>query len=134
MDRKRVKEQVKAIMESKTLTQAYMKTHNCSENTAKKHAYEMMKNPEIVAEIDKQLSLVKAVDVNKQSLVKLLTLVVMSWQNGTEKTADFLRAIELLSRLVPEFSDKHTIEHYQNMTDDQINSELSERLKKLGLS
>ena len=129
MDRKRVKEQVKAIMDSKTLTDAYMKTHNCTRETARKNAGNMLKNPAIAAELEKQMNLIKPIEVNKNNIIRMLTMVVQNWQQGEEKTTDFLRAIELLSRLVPEFSDKHTIETYQNMSEDELNKLLSERLK-----
>lgn len=134
MNRKKVKEQVKAIMDSKSLTEAYMKTHNCTENTAKKHAYRMLRNPEILAELEKQMDAVKPVDVNKTNLIKMLTMVIQNWQEGAEKTADFLRAVEILSRLVPEFSDKKSIEMYNNMDDKTLNDELKERFKRLGLN
>lgn len=131
MDRKRVKQQVNAIMDSKSLTEAYKKTHNCTDETAKKNAYLMLKNPDIIAELEKQLDNVKAININKANLIKMLTMVVQNWQSGAEKTSDFLRAVELLSRLVPEFSDKHSVEHYQNMSDADINKELTERLKQI---
>ena len=89
----------------------------------------MLKNPAIAAELEKQMNLIKPIEVNKNNIIRMLTMVVQNWQQGEEKTTDFLRAIELLSRLVPEFSDKHTIETYQNMSEDELNKLLSERLK-----
>lgn len=134
MNRKKVKEQVKAIMDSKSLTEAYMKTHNCSQDTAKKHAYRMLRNPEILAELEKQMDAVRPIDVNKTNLVKMLTMVIQNWQEGVEKTADFLRAVEILSRLVPDFSEKKSIETYTNLDDKALNDEITTRLKRMGLS
>lgn len=133
LTRKQVKLQANAIMESDTLKEAYKKTHNCSDNTASKHAWEMLRNPEIVAELEKQLATVKPLEINKVNLVKCLTLVIQSWQSGKEKTADFIRAVEILSRLVPEFSEKHSVEAYQSMTDEQIAKTLSDKLAVLRL-
>lgn len=134
VSKKVIKEQAKAIMQSNTLQEAYMKIHpESSLENANRNAYRMMKNPALLAELEKQLENVKPMEVNKTNLLRLLTMVIQSWQNGSEKTADFLRAIELLSRLVPDFSDKKQIEVYNNMDDAQLNKELGERLKKYGI-
>lgn len=133
LTRKDIKLQVKAIMESKSLTEAYKKTHNCSDATANAHASDMLKRPEVVAELEKQLEAMRPVEVNKNNLIKLLTMVVSNWQSGKERTSDFLKAIELLSRLVPEFSDKRDINIYQNMTDEQLDQEIKTKFKQLGM-
>lgn len=134
LNRKQIKEQVNAIMTEPTLKDAYKKTHNCSDNTANKHAWEMLRNPEILKELEKQLENTKPLEINKSNLVKMLTMVVQSWQSGSEKTADFLRAIELLSRLVPEFSEKRSTEHYHNMSEDQLAKELQQKLSTLRIA
>lgn len=135
MTKKQIKLAARAIMESKTDYEAYMKLHpNSSVENAQRNAYRMMKNPELLAELEKQIEATKPIEVNKTNLLRLLTMVIQSWQKGEEKTADLLRAIELMSRLVPDFSDKKQIEVYNNMDDAQLNKELSERLKQYGIT
>lgn len=131
LSKKDVKNQVKAIMESNTLTEAYMKTHNCSENTAQKHCSDMLKNPDVVVALDKVLEGIAPIHVNKESITKLLTLVVTKWQDGKERTSDFLRALELLSKLVPEFVDRKAIQDYENMDDEALNREISKKLGRI---
>ena len=132
--KKKIKEQVKALMESKTDVEAYMKIHPESTiENARRNAYRMMKSPELLIELEKQIANTKPIEVNKTNLLRLLTMIVNSWQNGGEKTADVLRAIELMSKLVPDFSDKKQIEVYNNMDESQLNKELTERLKQYGL-
>lgn len=131
LSKKDIKLQAKAIMESNSLQEAYSKTHNCTEETAEKNAYKMLKNPEILAELEKRIESTKPINVNKTTLTQILTLVVHNWQKGKEKTADLLRAVEILSKLCPEFSEKKDINVYQNMTEDQINKEINDKLRSL---
>jgi phage terminase small subunit len=136
MDKKRVKTQVKAIMESKTLQDAYLKTHNCTEETANKNAYKMLKNPEIVAELEKQLAEMKTIDINKQTLIKLYQSILIGWQaqDPRVKASDVIRVFENLQKLVPEFVDRHSITEYEKMTGDQLDKELSEKLRSFGVN
>lgn len=131
ISKKQIKEQVKALMTSKSDYEAYMKIHpESSIENAKKNAYRMMKNPELLKELEKQLENTKPIEVNKTNILRMLTMIVQNWQDGKEKTADFLRAIELLSRLVPDFSDKKSIELYSNMDEKQLNDTLAEKIRK----
>lgn len=136
MNKKRVKEQVKAIMECKTITEAYKKTHNCTQDTAEKNAYKMLKNPDIIAELEKQLGEMKTIDINKSNLIKLYQSIILAWQTQDPrvKASDVIRVFENLQKLVPEFVDRQSIATYEHMTDEQLDREIKERFKNLGIN
>lgn len=123
-------------MESKTLKEAYLRTHNCTEETAEKNSYKMLKHPEIVAELEKQLAEMKTIDINKQNLIKLYQSILVGWQQNDPrvKASDVIRVFENLQKLVPEFVDRHAITEYEKMTGDQLDKELSERLRNFGVN
>lgn len=135
MNKKAVKEQARAILDSKTLNEAYLKTHpDATYNSADKNAWKMLKNPQVVEELERLMDKVKPLEVNKANLIKLLTMIVQNWQDKKERTSDFLRAIEILARLVPEFNEKKSIDVYGHMSEEQLNNEISDRINKLGLN
>lgn len=140
MNRKRVKEQVKAILECKTAVQAYKKTHNCTDETAKKNAYLMFKNPDILNELEKQLNEMKTINVNKENIIKLYQSIILDYQRQKTdgymgiKTSDIIRVLENLQKLVPDFVDRQSVATYDHMTDEQLDKEIKERFKNLGIN
>lgn len=140
MNRKRVKEQVKAIMSCKTITEAYKQTHNCTEETAEKNAYKMLKNPDILAELEKQLDEMKTININKDNIIKLYQSIILDYQNQKNsqyprvRASDVIRVLENLQKLVPEFVDRQTISTFDHMSNEQLDKEIKERFKNLGIN
>lgn len=118
-------EQAKALLESKTMYEAYKKTHpDSTEKSAKKNAHRMWNNPELLVEFQKAIQMDKPMTVSRDSLEKLLMMVVVRWANGMERTSDYLKAVETLSRLVPDFKDRKEISEYEKMSPEQLDQEI----------
>ena len=133
LNRKQVKEYAKAIMESGTLKEAYAKTHpKASPHSARCNAHRMLENAEVLKEYETMFQTAMPTDVTKEKIVKLFYLVVVRWHKGEEKTENMLRACENLSKLVPEFIDRHEVSAYKNMSEDDLNRELKRRFEQFG--
>lgn len=124
-NKKRTLEQVKALLESKTVTEAYMKTHpRSSRASAEKNQWTMWNNPDLVTEFKKALDMERPMTVNKENLEKLLMMVVVGWTHGKERTTDFVKVIELLSKLVPDFVDRKQVSEYERMSSEDLEKEI----------
>jgi hypothetical protein len=131
--RAKARKQAKAIVDSNSLTDAYKKTHpKSSDESARKNAWRMF-NEEVEAEIDRMLKLTKGWEVTKDGITKIIKMVVARYYAGKESGANALRAIELASKLIPEFVDRKAIQDYSKMSEDQIDNELTSKLRELGL-
>jgi hypothetical protein len=114
---------VKALLSSKSPAEAYMKMHpNCTPTSAQKNAKRML-TPEVMEEFRRVLAIDKLAIVNRDNLEKMLMLVVVGWTQGKEKTQDYLRAVEILTRLDPDFSKK---------VDLKDEAAINKRLEELG--
>jgi len=132
---KRAKEVVKALAAGKTLTQTYALTHpNATLRSANKNCWRLW-TEEVMDELDKLLKESQTIQVTKENMVKLIQVVVKKGLQGEAKWADYLKALDMLSKLVPEFSiSKHEIEMYSNLSDEDLDRELRTKLIKLGLN
>jgi hypothetical protein len=114
---------VKALMESRTPGEAYQKLHpNCTAESAAKNAKRML-TPEVMDEFKQLLAIDKLTIVNRENLEKMLMLVLVGWTQGKEKTQDYLKALDILTKLSPDFAQK-----YENLSDDDV----TKKLKELG--
>ena len=126
----KAKEQVKAILESNTLTDAYLKTHpNSTYKSAVKNGYRMLRNKDVVKSLEEIFDLQEPMAVTRDNMVKVFQTVVARWQRGMEKTQDMLRAAENLSKLVPEFVNRQEIDSYHTMQEPELRQELDRKLK-----
>lgn len=131
-NKKRTLEQVKALLESKTTTEAYMKTHpNSTKESAYKNQWKMWNNPDLVVEFKKALDMSRPMEVTRENLEKLFMMVVVSWISGKERTSDYIKALEILSKLVPDFVDRKQISEYERMTPEDLDKEIK-RLTSYG--
>lgn len=132
MDKKKIKEAAKALMSSKSQVEAYIKVHpESSKENAKRNASRFFNNEAIVNEINGMLDGVEEMAVNKGNLVKLLGMVIKGKMQGKERTSDFLKAIELMSKLVPEFIDRKAINDYEQMKDTDLDNLIKQKLDEL---
>jgi len=122
--------QVKAVLESNSLTDAYLKTHpNSSRESAKANAYRII-TPELMEELRRVLALDKVAHTTRETIEKILYLVIAKWTKGDERTGDMIRALELLSKLVPDFKDRHQMEDISQLSEKDIDI----KLKQLGVN
>ena len=134
-NKKQIKEAVKAILESKTQAEAYQKLHpECKPENAMKNSHRLMKNEDIVNELNRVLDMSKALSIDKELIVKIHSMIIMKWMRGEEKTADVIRVLENLQKLVPDFVDRKTISDYSKLSDSELDNELQSRLRELGVS
>lgn len=132
MQRKKMKEAVKALMSSKTQAEAYLKVHpESSKKNAERNASRFFNSPEILNEIDSLLSSTEEMAVNKSNLVKLLGVVIKGKLQGKEQTKDFLKAIEIMSKLVPDFVDRKSVGDYDQMQDKDLDNLLKQKIDEL---
>lgn len=135
MHKKKVKESVKVLMDSATQVEAYLKLHpNSTELNAKRNASRFFNNPEILSELNRLLDSTEEMNVNKANIVKLLGIVIKGKLNGSERTCDFLKAIELMSKLVPDFVDRKSIGDYDQMKDTDLDNLIKQKLDELNKS
>ncbi len=119
----------KAILESNNLTDAYLKTHpKSSKKNASINVYRII-TPEVVEELRRVLDLEKLAETNKATLEKILHIIMAKWLQKDEKTADVLRAIEILTKLVPEFKERIGVEDLSTLPESEIDG----RLRRLGI-
>lgn len=123
---------VNAIVEAKTLTEAYLRTHpESTVESAKKNQYRLLKNPQIQEELNKVLGNTKPIEVTRDRLVAILGTVISRWHQGLEKTSDLLRTVELLSNLVPDFADKKEIHEYKHLSEEELDKEIQKKYQNL---
>lgn len=112
----------KALLESNSAGEAYMKLHpDSTKESAQGNAYRMI-TPEVLAEVRRVLDLEKIGVASRENLEKLLVAVVAGWLQGKERTADYLTAIKLLKDLIV------------GMDIPTSEEELNDRLRKLGVN
>jgi hypothetical protein len=117
-----------ALRKTKSLEDAYLLTHkNATPESAAKNAHRML-TPEVVQMVKEQLAMDAMADVNKTNLVKLFWMVIGRWMTGREKTADFLRALENMKELVPEFVKRTGIDDMSKKTDEELSAEIKKLL------
>lgn len=127
-----IKKSVKAIVQSKNLTQAYQKIHpDTSVKSAKKNQHRLLKDPRICEELERVLDMSKPLSITKDNLVKVLGTVIALWQRGQERTENMLRTVEILAKLVPDFASKSEIHSYQHMSDEELDREITRKYKGL---
>jgi len=119
----------KAIMESHTLSEAYMKTHpGSTQDSASRNVYRTL-NPELIQLLKEVSQLDRIAETNKETLEKILHIVIAKWLSGTERTTDMLKAIDTLTKLVPEFKERIGVEDLSTLPETEIDI----RLKRLGV-
>lgn len=115
---------LKAIIEHKTLKDAYKSLHpNASDATAKVNGSKMLTEA-IFEDVKRLMGLEAVVKADKEILEKVLFLVVSRWMGGGEKTIDMIAAIRELTKLVPEFKDKLQVEDITNASEEELDRKL----------
>lgn len=115
---------IKALMESETMKEAYLKLHpNVTDATAKVEGSQLL-TPDIFAEIKKLMGLDAVVVADKAILEKVLFLVISRWMAKEEKTGDMIAAVRELTKLVPEFKDKLQIEDITKASEEELDRKL----------
>ena len=122
-----------AIANSSTLKEAYMKRHpNSSEDSAAKNCGRMA-TPEVEEVLKNYLKTGKAIDVNKETIVKLCSHILEGYLTGQDqraKTADFLKATSMLKELVADFKQRHEVDDLTGKSEEELNSRLDNLLGK----
>lgn len=119
-----------AIITSSTLTEAYLKRHpRSSPESARKNASRMV-TPEVENLVENLLKSAKHIEITKDTIVKLVMVVIEGKLSGQEKTADYLNALKLLKELVPEFKDRYEVDDISNKDDDALKNEFLDLVRK----
>ena len=119
-----------AILSNPTLEQAYKSTHpNCTDKSAREAAGRMI-TPELIEELRAALAIDPKIKTTRVTLERFLYLILGKYIKGEERTSDALRAVELLSKLVPDFKDRIGVEDLSSLPE----SELDARLRRLGVN
>lgn len=133
MQRKKVKEAVKVLLQSNSEAEAYQKLHpNSKPINSQKNAARFFGHPQIVEELNVLLDNTESMVVNKENLIKMLGKVIKGKYEGKERTSDFLKAIEILSKLVPEFVDRKVVSDYEVMPEEDLDRAIKEKFKLFG--
>ena len=120
----------KAILESNSLQEAYSKLHpNSTPYSSNKNAFRLV-TPEVIENVRRILQLEKAGVATRENIEKLLFIVVAQYFQGDVKPADFLRSLELLSQLVPDFKQRLGVEDLTQLKPE----ELYARLRRYGVN
>ncbi len=117
----------KAILESNTMVDAYLKRHPKSSRYSAKCNAGRMITPEVMKKVRELLQLDKLGETSKDLLEKVLQMVIARWLNGEEKTSDMLAAIGILTKLVPDFKDRQVLEDLSKKSPEEIDKELKEK-------
>jgi len=119
----------KALIESNSLTDAYLKTHpKSSKKSASINVYRVLK-PEVIETLKELLQLEKIAVTNREMIEKILQIVIAKWVSKEERTNDMLKAIDILTKLVPEFKERIGVEDLSQLPETEVNA----RLKLLGV-
>lgn len=114
----------RALLECNTNPEAYKKLHpNATDSSASKNAHRLV-TPETIEALKELLQADRLVDITKDNLVRLFTVVVAKYMSGKESGANFIRALENLKQLVPEFVDRKLVNEVSVMTEKDIDKEL----------
>ena len=120
----------KAILESNNLTEAYLKTHpGSTPDSAARNVYRTI-NPELIKLLKEVAQLEQLAETNRSLIEKILHIVLAKWLNKEERTPDMLQAINILTKLIPEFKERIGIEDLSSLPEDEIDN----RLKRLGVN
>lgn len=117
----------KAIMnpKNKSIKDAYKELYpNQSQATVDAH-YLKIVTPEVVERVKQVLSKDQVAVINKDTIVKLFMHVITLYFAGGVKTGDFIRALENLKELVPDF--KQRTESSSSKSEDEINKILKDK-------
>lgn len=122
-------ENIKAILESNTLREAYLKTHpKSSFKSAGSNAFRMI-TPELFQELKRLLELEKIAETSRETIEKLIFIVFARWANREERTSDMLTALNILTKLIPDFKERFGIEDISQLSEQEID----ERLKRFNV-
>jgi len=128
-----MKKQVKAIKNAKALLEhphakeAYKSLHpKCKKDRSAETQCHRMLTPETIQEMRNILQMDQISVINKDTLVKLFMLVVTRWTQGKEKTSDFLRALESLKQLAPEFVSRSLSGEIERMSESDLDKEIAD--------
>ena len=71
-------------------------------------------------------------DVTRDTLVKLYQLIVAKFIQGDDKikASDFIKTLDSLSRLVPDFKDRHELDDISKKSEEDIDSEIDMLVQK----
>ena len=135
LNKKAVLEQAKAIMTSRTLTEAYKKSHpNASHATADANCSDMLKHPAVLKKVEELINLAAPMEVTRQSIIKLYQTILERYLTGQENGANFIRALENLQKLVPDFVDRREVNSYEHMSDEELDKVIKDKYSRLGLN
>ncbi len=116
-----------AIMQSKNITDAYMKTHpKSTKESAGKNAHRLL-NEDVFKMVKELLQLERIAATNRENLEKMLHVVIARYLRGEENGNVYVAAIKLLTQLVPEFKDRYEVEGLDSKDEAAIDKELRER-------
>jgi len=113
-----------ALLTTDTAKDAYLKVHpNASPETARCHGGEMI-TPEVLAEVRRILATDPMINITKDAVVRMLMVVISQYFQGKAKAQDYLRAVENLKELCPEFKQRFEHDDLQKRTAKEIDDEL----------
>lgn len=113
-----------ALLEAPSLESAYQLLHpNSKPISTRANAFKML-DEGVFDEVKKLVNMKVSIKANKDTLEKVLFMVISRWMDGKEKSSDMIQAIRELTKLVPEFSDKLQIEDINSANEEELDQKL----------
>lgn len=135
MNKRETKKKQAAIVlaTSESAAEAYQKLHpDASPASVKANAWRLLADPGIQAEVNKLVAANLGFQINKQTLVTLLSIIITGGLEGKESTKDMLEAIKVLTKLVPEFNEKADVSvTYERAPEAELDAEIKRLSEKL---
>lgn len=133
----------RALLDCTSNKAAYMKLYPKSKPFSAACNSSRLITPEVIEIMQEMLQSEKLVDITKENLIRLFTIVIAKYMSGKESGANFIRALENLKQLVPDFVDRRMVKEVSSMSESDIDKELEalgvkpdafKRFESLGLS
>lgn len=121
-------QKAKAVLESRTLPDAYLKLNpKSSIKSAHTNCYRLL-TPEVMDKVRTIMHVDSLGETGKVMLEKVLQMVIARWLAGEESTKDMLSAVAILSRLVPDFKDRQVLEDLSRKKPEELDEEIKRLL------
>lgn len=116
-----------AVLNTGSLPKAYQKLTGCADSTAKLKAGRFFSDPQVLEILEAVLQYNNFNPTNREIIEKVLQMVVANWIQGKEATKDMLKALELLSKLIPDFKNRsESTKAVKTRTPEEIEKQLRE--------
>ena len=114
-----------ALLNSPTVKAAYAKLHpNASEATAEACGSKLV-TQEILDKIRIMLSIDPKIKTTRMTIERFLYYILGQYMSKQIRPAEAMRALELLSKLVPDFKERHEIDDLSQLSKEELDTRLT---------